>query len=181
MKLERSARCIRDRAGEVVPGLLQSPLYARTIYRRADRGAPDQRIEALVSARTDRLRHLREGTALCCVIDETILRRPIGSVDVMIDQLEHLQRLCSDPLIQVNIVPYDAPGRPVVQGAFRVMTLDAGRQVAHVDHCLGESVVSRLEDVQQCLTWFGELQSEALPPGASLDLIDRIRRELSDG
>lgn len=180
ISLERAANVIRERASEAIPGLLQSPLYIRTIYRRHEPGAPDEHIEEKVAARASRLDALHRSPTLYFVIDERTLRQVIGSPEIMVDQLDHLLSLSVRPLIHISVVPQFAPGRPLIQGAFRVMTLEASRQVAHVEHCFGETVVSKPQQIQQLLTWFGDLQAEALPPSASIELMKQIRKEHSN-
>ncbi|QBI56648.1 hypothetical protein EKD16_24520 [Streptomonospora litoralis] len=58
------------------------------------------------------------------------------------------------------------------------MALPSGGMVAHCEHLLGQVVVNSPKDVGKMLRYFDHLQSEALSPGASRDLIQRMRGDL---
>jgi transcriptional regulator with XRE-family HTH domain len=97
---------------EVVPGLLQTPAYARHIianYGLIEPIAP-RMIDRLVKVRTQRQQVLtREQPAeLSVVLDESSLRRRIGDERVMYDQLMHLAELTDRPNVAIRILPLDA-------------------------------------------------------------------------
>jgi transcriptional regulator with XRE-family HTH domain len=94
---------------EVIPGLLQTPAYARHIisnYGLIEPIAPGM-VERLVRVRMQRQQVLtREPpVALSVVLDEACLRRRIGDEQVMYDQLIHLAELADRPNIEIRILP----------------------------------------------------------------------------
>ncbi len=97
---------------EVVPGLLQTPAYARHIIANYGLIEPIARgmIERLVRVRMQRQQVLtREPSVeLSVVLDESILRRRIGDEQVMYDQLRHLAELDDQPNIAIRVLPLDA-------------------------------------------------------------------------
>jgi transcriptional regulator with XRE-family HTH domain len=97
---------------EVIPGLLQTPAYARHIignYGLIEPIAPGM-IERLVRVRMQRQQVLtRESPAqLSVVLDESSLRRRIGDEGVMYDQLTYLAELAGQPNIAIRILPLNA-------------------------------------------------------------------------
>jgi transcriptional regulator with XRE-family HTH domain len=109
---EHEASSIAIWALEVIPGLLQTPAYARDIianYGLIEPIAPG-RIERLVRVRMHRQQALtREPPIeLSVVLDESTLRRRIGDEQVMYDQLRYLAELAERPNIVIRILPLDA-------------------------------------------------------------------------
>jgi transcriptional regulator with XRE-family HTH domain len=97
---------------EVIPGLLQTPAYARHIianYGLIEPIAPGM-IERLVRIRRQRQQVLTRDPAvrLSVVLDESCLRRRIGAEQVMYDQLSHLAELASRPNVTIRVLPLDA-------------------------------------------------------------------------
>ncbi|MCZ9336685.1 helix-turn-helix domain-containing protein, partial [Streptomyces sp. TRM76130] len=92
ISLESQADTMRTLETTVVPGLLQTPEYARAVTRAAMDGLPEERIDALVEVRLTRQDVLRSPTPLrlSAVLDEAVLRRRVGEPGVMARQLERL-------------------------------------------------------------------------------------------
>ncbi len=96
---------------DVVAGLLQTEAYARHIissYSRVEPVAPGM-IGRLVRVRMQRQQVLdREGVQLSVVLDESVLKRRIGDVSVMYEQLQRLVREADRPNLTLQILPLDA-------------------------------------------------------------------------
>ena len=106
--LEESASLIRAYEPQVVPGLLQTEGYIRAITAASFPAATEEEAERRVALRLARQELLRrpEAPEYWVVMDETVLRRPIGGQDVMRDQLAHLIKV--DPA-----APGHGSGHPV--------------------------------------------------------------------
>jgi transcriptional regulator with XRE-family HTH domain len=110
--LEDEASAISEWHVEVVPGLLQTEGYARHVigsYSRVEPITP-RMVERLVRVRMQRQEILsREpGVQLSVVLDESVLKRRIGSESVMYDQLTHLANVADRPNVTVQILSLDA-------------------------------------------------------------------------
>ncbi len=96
---------------DVVAGLLQTEAYARHIissYSRVEPVAPGM-IGRLVRVRMQRQQVLdRDGVQLSVVLDESVLKRRIGDVSVMYEQLQRLVREADRPNLTLQILPLDA-------------------------------------------------------------------------
>jgi hypothetical protein len=96
---------------DVVTGLLQTENYARHIissYGRVEPIAPSA-IGRMVGVRMRRQQALdRDGLQLSVVIDESVLRRRIGTDAVMYEQLMHLAQAADRPNLKLQVLPLDA-------------------------------------------------------------------------
>src|SRR3954463_9289599 len=88
--LEEAAALIRTYELQFIPGLLQTEDYARAVIRAGNAQAADSEIDQRVDLRARRQSRIlgAEGPHLWAVIDEAVLRRPIGGIDVHCRQLE---------------------------------------------------------------------------------------------
>jgi transcriptional regulator with XRE-family HTH domain len=105
---ESSASIIRNFEPFLVPGLLQTEEYARTVISITEADNP-QRIEPLVDLRTERQELLdrRPAVDLHFIMDEAVIRRMTGGRDVMLRQLHHLRRIVEDnPNVTARIMPF---------------------------------------------------------------------------
>ena len=107
----------------LVPGLLQTEDYARTVIRQFTADAKDEHINAQVELRMKRQELLdrADPPLLFYILDEAVTRRLVGGKDVMRRQLRLLVELAARPHVTVEVVPFSAgvPSRTtrVVRGS----------------------------------------------------------------
>lgn len=105
----------------VVHGLLQTDDYARAILRVLVHHTPPAVVERLVEVRTQRQRRLYTETdplVLRLVLDEAVLRRPVGGDAVMAGQLRRLLEDGQRDNIDIRVLPFDAGEHQGVAGSF---------------------------------------------------------------
>jgi hypothetical protein len=109
----------------VAASQLQTEDYARTNLG-VEPGADKDKLDEQVTARIDRQAILEraDGPQLWCVLDETVLYRPIGGAKVMRGQLDHLARLADEPKTTVQIIPAPVGAHAGLLGAFILADLD---------------------------------------------------------
>ncbi|WP_308190154.1 DUF5753 domain-containing protein [Streptomyces aculeolatus] len=95
MELEAQARAIGEYAGILVPGIVQTADYARAIFRAQKSRATEDQVEEMVTARMGRQTLLTSDRPpeFSAVLDEAVLRRPVGGNRVMRQQLDRLREL----------------------------------------------------------------------------------------
>jgi transcriptional regulator with XRE-family HTH domain len=105
----------------VVPGLLQTQEYARAVFRTRV-GDTDDEIEELVAARLERQAILDrpKPPTLWVVIDEGVLRRPVGGAEVMREQFKHLTCAAQRPNIVVQVIPASVGAHEGLRGPFMI-------------------------------------------------------------
>lgn len=180
--LENQASELRMYHTSLVPGLLQTADYARTVLRYGRPWDCEDSIERLVKSRMERQSTLAKDDRplLWAVIDEVVVRRVVGSSALMHEQLANLLELADGQQSRLQIVPERPLGHPGLSGPFRLMSFCDKPTVVYVEHMLGGELVDEPEHVQHCGTIFGALQAEALSPRASADLIREVQGALDD-
>lgn len=105
---ESAASRISEYSPMMVPGLLQTPRYARQVLTRVAPTWDREQIDRMVDARLERQRHMRERQVpRLHVMDESVLHRLVGSTEIMREQLEALLEALSGPHLKFHIMPYD--------------------------------------------------------------------------
>ena len=170
--IERDAVTLHTWQSALIPGLLQTPEYARAVLAswRLD---TDGDIEAKLAARTGRQAILdrEDPPDLCALLDESVLHRCIGSAAIMAGQLEHLARAARRPNVTIQLVPEQAGAYAGLSGAFWVATAATGQQAAHLETGVQGMTVIEPALVRKAARLFEMLRSDALPWTRSLELI----------
>ncbi|WP_046471558.1 helix-turn-helix domain-containing protein [Allosalinactinospora lopnorensis] len=180
--LERAATEIREYQTVLIPGLLQTEGYARSVLREGRPWAGKDEVQRLVETRVKRGEVVMkpDRPLLWFVADEIVIRRRIGSPEVMRGQLQHIVDLLDEELIRFQVIPQDAwVPHPGLSGPFRIMAFSDRPSMAHAEHMMGEVVIDAPEDVQRCNIIFGALQAEALSRRDSLKILREVMGELS--
>lgn len=159
---EKEATTLRTYHPTVIPGLLQTEEYARTLLS-ADPGATPEEVEQRVAARMERQVVLTR-CPLVAVLDESALRRKVAEPKIMQDQLTALL----DSPAELQVIEFGA--HPGLNGPLVIATLD-GRELAYVEGQLGGRVVDKREDLLSITRLWETLRGEALSKRRSRDLI----------
>ncbi|MFF4548750.1 helix-turn-helix domain-containing protein [Streptomyces sp. NPDC001435] len=180
ISLESQARGMRTLETSVVPGLLQTPEYARAVTRAAVSGFDDaeERLDALVKVRLARQDVLRSQPPLelRAVLDEAVLRREVGGPDVMARQLERLVEAARLPQVRLQVLPFAAGAHIGITGPFVIFSFPSTSDldVVVLDHLTSSLYLERKEDLQAYSEAFNTLRMHALSPEESLDYIAGI-------
>jgi transcriptional regulator with XRE-family HTH domain len=162
----------------IVPGLLQTPDYARAILA-ADPDTTEDELEELVSARMARqaIFDRARPPALWAVIDEAVLHRLIGSRKIMYDQLLHLADTSCHPSITIQIVPSGIGAHAGLLGGFAIASVGTAPGTVYMESPDQGQTTEKPSVAGKLSLTFGTLRADALPRGASRDLIGKIAEE----
>jgi len=164
----------------LVPGLLQTPEYARAVLATRPNTAEDE-IDNLVAARLARQEVLTRDEPppplLWALIDEGVLYRPVAPAEVMRDQLARLVEVSRRPNVTVQVLPYSAGGHTGLLGAFTIADLGGSAGTVNVEDITDGRVFEDPGMVSRVTLRYKSLQSEALPKGASRELIAKVAEE----
>ncbi|MFE9602346.1 helix-turn-helix domain-containing protein [Streptomyces hokutonensis] len=182
ISLESQASTIRTLETSVVPGLLQTPEYARAVTRAAVGGLDNdgpERLDALVQVRLARQDILRADPPLelSVVLDEAVVRREVGGPGVMARQLERLTEAAQLPQVRLQVLPFAAGAHIGITGPFVIFSFPSTSDldVVVLDHLTSSLYLERKEDLEAYSEAFNTLQFHALSPEDSLDYIAGIR------
>ncbi|GAA2341610.1 helix-turn-helix domain-containing protein [Streptomyces kunmingensis] len=178
ISLESQACRIRTLETSVVPGLLQTPEYARAVTRSVLTGTPEPHIEALVKVRLARQEVLRAQPPLqlSAVLDEGVLRREVGGPDILRRQVAHLAEVAQMPHVRIQVLPFSAGGHIGLTGPFVVFSFPntSDLDVVVLDHLTSSLYLERREDLKAYTDAFDALLLRALSPEDSLEFIGQI-------
>lgn len=168
LDLEAAASLIRSYEIQFVPGLLQTEAYARAVIVLGHGAATAEEVDRRVGLRMARKQLLdREHPPLLwAVIDEAVLRRPIGGPKVLRAQIEALIEACDRPGVRLQVVPFDAGGHAAAGGAFTILRFPDQDlpDVVYLEHLTSALYLERREDVDRYAAAVGRLFIEAEPP-----------------
>lgn len=172
--LESAANGIRIYQSEFVPGLAQIPDYARAILRLS--GADDDTIEAQAQIRANRQSILTRdefAPEVSIILNEAVLRRPVGGPDVMKRQLEAIGDLADRPNITVRVLPFSAGAHPAMHGPFTVLNFldETVGDLVYLENRVDAGVLSEARLVTPFVETFDELLALAASPSASSEMI----------
>lgn len=182
--LEEAATLIRGYDPHWIPGLLQTPQYARASVQTGFPDATAEEVERRVELRLARQHILArpDPPRLWLVLDENTLRRPAATTGpvVMRAQLDTLIQAASRPSITIQVLPFTAGLHPAMYGPFRIFRFDAHDQP---DIVYGETMTSayyldKPEETTVYVQALDRISAQAAPSGGTGKLLRDIRKEI---
>ncbi|GAA3120451.1 transcriptional regulator [Streptosporangium carneum] len=180
--LEESATVIRNYEVQFVPGLLQNEEYARAVVLLGYPSASEEEVERRVRLRMarQRLLHSPEPPHLWAVLDEAVLRRPLGGPEVMRGQIDHILSALQLPNVTVQIVPFSVGGHAAAGGPFSILRFSQPDlpDVVYMEQLTSAVYLEKRDDVDSYLEVMERLCIEAEPVSRTREILLRIREEL---
>ncbi|MEV5703719.1 helix-turn-helix transcriptional regulator [Actinoallomurus sp. NPDC052274] len=180
---EAEATTFRDFQPLYIPGLLQTPDYARAVLQAAPNSGESEDLDQRVDLRIKRQAILTQPSPpqLWFVLSETALRVEVGMPAIMAAQLRHLVGLANHPNIKLQVLPFTAAAHVNPVTGFRILEFPDSRDptVVYVEHLTGALFLEHEEEISQYATIFDHLRAEALGISQSIQLISRIADEIA--
>ncbi len=180
--LEAAASLIRTYEIQFVPGLLQTPDYARAVIMLGHAGASADEINRRVDVRLQRQQILTRsgGPQLWAVIDEAVLRRPIGGVDVMRAQIEALIEASKLPGVRLQIIPFLAGGHAAAGGPFAILRFPEPElpDVVYVEQLTSAIYLDKREDVDHYAMAMERVCIDAEAPNHTPEILGKLLNEV---
>jgi transcriptional regulator with XRE-family HTH domain len=165
-----------------LPGLFQTPDYARAIIQGIRYDLPPEEIDRRLEFRMERQTRLAETTPpqLWTIIDEAILHRIIGDPTIMHHQLKSLVETARLPHVTLQILPFTAGTHAGLDGPFMVFRFPepTDRDVIYFEHTEFEHYVDDPDAIALYVSMFDQIQAAALNSDDSIDLLSRRADEL---
>ncbi|RLP94386.1 XRE family transcriptional regulator [Micromonospora sp. BL4] len=174
-EIEREAVSLRSYESVVLPGLLQTEAYARAVLSGAGL-IPRADIERHLTARLARQSLLKrdDPPQFTAVIDEVVLRRPVGGRSTMREQLLAVVAACAEPHIRVHVVPASVGAYAGLNGPFVIAHSNDHRVAGYLDNQLQGHLASDPEDIAAMMAAWENVRGEALSHWQSVDLITEV-------
>ncbi|MFF4752479.1 helix-turn-helix domain-containing protein [Streptomyces sp. NPDC002514] len=174
-EMEAKAAYISTYQAQMVYGLLQTEAYARAVLAT---GVPDK-LDELLAARMERQRILEcEQPPLTWVIlDEATLHRPIGSRQIMREQLAHLLTFLDRKWVRIQVLPFDVGEHVSLIGSFNALRFDDHPDVVYTEDLISGHMTPNPSTVREAALRYSHLQASALSVEDSAALITRVMEE----
>ena len=177
--LEQQATMIRESAISFVPGILQTESYARAVLGAAFPPRTDEERDRHVVTRLERSKILADPVTpvVWALLDEAVLRRPIGGPHVMAEQITHIVKLVENGRVRAHVLPFGTGVHPLMQSMLTLMWFEDQPPAAYSEGLsIGKvhdspAVVQRLQGVYDLAL------SDALPLTESLALMRAIAKD----
>ncbi len=183
LDLEQAAELIRTYEVQFVPGLLQTDAYARAVIRLGHDNASQDEIDRRARLRMARKQLLQreDGPRLWAVIDEAVLRRPIGGYQVLREQVESLVEVGNTANVRLQVMPFDSGGHAASGGAFSILRFPHEElpDVVYIEHLTSGLYLDKREDVDLYAAAINRLFIDAEPPGRTPEILREILLDLS--
>ncbi|MEV7191207.1 helix-turn-helix transcriptional regulator [Streptomyces sp. NPDC093510] len=178
-ELERLATEICEFAPSVMPGLLQTPEYARAVFLGNNPFATDEYIEELVRGRMDRALLLKDAArpAYWAILHETVPLVPVGGPTVMAQQLDHIAAMVRERMVMVQVLPFAAGAYPDMGKMMKLMEFEDAPPTVYTEAVLSGNLLDDPVVVKRTQATYALLRAVALSPEASLDLIESVSED----
>jgi transcriptional regulator with XRE-family HTH domain len=181
---ESAASAVSQFETMFVPGILQVEDYASAILQAFyDEKPTAERVAALVELRTKRrdLLSSENPPRFSFVLDESVIHRQVGSPAITSRQFRHLVTVAKLSNVTIQIVPFTAGLHPGMTYPFEVVQFEdtPDENIVFIEGPRGDDIIDDPEEVQDYLGSFDRITTLSLDPSESIDLLDRIAREMS--
>ncbi|MBT2414722.1 helix-turn-helix domain-containing protein [Streptomyces sp. ISL-12] len=179
-RLEQVALSLCTYECRLVPGLLQSPGYARAVFEGTVPVAPDEQLEDFMARRMERQRMLfeRPTTPFSFIAEEHVFRRRFGDAEQMREMLDHVLELTAPRNVTLQIVPMEAGLHACLDGPVRLLETPKGQRFAYSEGQQNGRLISDAKEVSLLYQRYDTLRSQALNAKDSRGLLERLRGEL---
>lgn len=173
-RLEEAAKLIELISPHLIPGLLQSPKYARAVFREGLHPGTPEEIDRLVALRCGRYAHLRNQnnpriTAVFPVAALTCLPDPVRT-----EQVAHLLSLSESEEVSIHLVPEGTSLLGVVSTLLMFHLRDGGK-AAVSDHVDAATLYEDKRSYDRLHGLVKHALGYALPPMQSLKVLKELQ------
>jgi transcriptional regulator with XRE-family HTH domain len=180
--LENSADQIRIYEALLVPGLLQTPAYARAVIAALHPNLNTPQIDRWIELRKKRQALLRQDDppSIAAIVDEDVLRRPVGGRKAMQEQLRRLLADSELPTVTLQVLPLDVGEHVGMYGSFTILGFrdPAQQDLVYLENATKELYLESEEELQRYTRAFERLSAAALSVEDSATLLAKLSKEL---
>lgn len=178
-RLEAAAVGLHVYATKAVPGLLQTAEYARAVFTMWRPLLGEETVEQRITARLDRQEIFaqRRLPTISFVIEEALLRRPLGGKAVMRGQLEQILLHGQRRNVEIQVMPTEREEHAGLEGPFTLIETREGRRIAYVEAYKDSRLHTDRKVVREIEEQYGILRAQALTPRESLAFVEKLLGE----
>ncbi len=180
--LESAASEIRIYEVSLIPNLLQTEDYARTVIGAGMVNSAyediERRVELLMARQPVLTR--ADPPKLWAVLDEAALRRRVGGAGLMRLQLEYLLEMASLPNVALQVIPFGGGAHPAMGRPFVILVFPerVDTDVVYLEDLTSALYVEDVDEVDRYNVFFNHLRATALSFDDSSALITAVLKEM---
>ncbi|MEU9781000.1 helix-turn-helix transcriptional regulator [Streptomyces phaeochromogenes] len=178
--LEEQAISLYTFENRLVPGLLQTEAYARTLFNARLPVLTDSQIEAQLAARADRQQLLTEmpNTAFNFIVEEHIIKRGTGGTNVTRELIEHLLAVTELRNVELQLMPVTRHIHAGLNGPIQLLETSDNDWFGYCEGQESGQLIVSPKTVSVLHMRYAKLRSQALTPDDSRSLLERTRGAL---
>ncbi|TSB17730.1 helix-turn-helix domain-containing protein [Streptomyces benahoarensis] len=184
LEAETHAESIEEWSPSILPGLLQTPAYARATVLAAHPDSSDEEVKEKVDARMARAKLFADDhkvPSYWAVLHEQLLRFPVLSPEEMAGQLEHIAALARSRRIVPQVLPWNSGAHPLMEGTITLMTFPDAPPLVYVESSYSGQNIDDPLLVKRYRKAYDRLRAVALSPAASLSMIEAMAEDSRNG
>ncbi|MFB6528465.1 MULTISPECIES: helix-turn-helix domain-containing protein [unclassified Streptomyces] len=176
-KLELTAATLYTYENRLVPGLLQTPAYAKTLFEKQIPALGDEEIESKLVARVERKKLLTERphTIYSFIVEEHVLRRQVGGPEVMREQAAHILDICARRNIDFQIMPQTRGHHSGLDGPMRLLETPENKWYAYCEGQENGLLIPDPKVVSILQKRYARMRAQALSFEESVSLLREMR------
>ncbi|MET8180358.1 helix-turn-helix transcriptional regulator [Streptomyces sp. NPDC005336] len=179
-RLEAVAIALYTYECRLIPGLLQTEAYARTLFVEQLPPLDDEQVEAQWVARAERQRLLSErpNTAFSFILEEQLFLRRTGGVEVTRGLIDHVLEVAERRNIEVQVMPLVRERHAGLDGPMQLLETPENQWFAYNEGQRGGLFITDPKEVSVLQRRYARMRSQALTLENSLSLLQRMRGDL---
>ncbi|MFD7403656.1 Scr1 family TA system antitoxin-like transcriptional regulator [Streptomyces sp. NPDC059866] len=179
-RLEATAITLYTYECRLIPGLLQTEAYARTLFTNQLPPLDDEQIEAQWIARAERQRLLRErpNTAFGFILEEGLFLRRTGGVEVTRELIDHVLEIAELRNIEIQVMPQVQETHAGLHGPMRLLETPENKWFAYCEGQESGQLIADPKVVSVLQMRYARMRSQALTIKDSVSLLQRMRGAL---
>ncbi|WP_406343895.1 Scr1 family TA system antitoxin-like transcriptional regulator [Streptomyces sp. NBC_00648] len=179
-RLEQEAISLYTYESRLVPGLLQTEAYARTLFGAQVPPLADEQIEAQMAARMERQQLLleRPNTSFSFIVEEHVFLRRTGGVAATRGLIDHVLECTAPRNVQLQVLPLERGVHAAMDGPIQLLETPANRWFGYCEGQRGGQFFSDPKEISTLHMRYAKLRSQALTPEDSASLLTRLQGAL---
>jgi transcriptional regulator with XRE-family HTH domain len=189
LQFESEAVAIRAYQNVVIPGVLQTATVAEQVLEWGRSRITDEQRRVRFDVRMERRKQITEnphGPRYLLILDESVIKRPVGPPEVMAEQLEALGEVAQSPNLSVRVVPFEKGAKIGLVDSFQVLNLsdDPDDAVVYRESYNSDRIIDDPAEVRYCRDIFEEMWAASMTEEATARAIAaeaaKLRTQLDD-
>ncbi|MFK0018429.1 Scr1 family TA system antitoxin-like transcriptional regulator [Streptomyces sp. NPDC090798] len=179
-RLETTAITLYTYECRLIPGLLQTEAYARTLFTNQLPPMDDEQVEAQWVARAERQRLLRErpNTAFSFILEEGLILRRMGGVEVTRGLIDHLLAIAELRNVEIQVMPQVQETHAGLDGPMQLLETPDNTWFAYCEGQRGGLLIPDPKEISVLQRRYARMRSQALTIPDSVSLLQRMRGAL---